>query len=549
MKKSISSSSISSSRAKKNEVVEQQAPVVLDALAAATETSTIDVRLVNWRWRDSESSRHRREKQKSAFRPPAPTEAHPSSAWEEPRSSSESTLRGSSEVAQPQKPRWGIWALLRGNHEANKVTVLATKEEDVTPCLALGFSSSRSFGANDVDDAARKKEVALQQQRVSSESLEAMAAKAAEEEALDEQHLDEQQPEEEEEEEDEVPVRFLGAVRGDRAAAKKRWAETTAFRDAGNRPEEVLRRPQPFFHKIKARHRHFIHKTDRQGHILAFEVVDNPNRAFRELAAEGVTVEDVAQHAHFVSAFTYVKILDDVDEVGKKPKDPGGYFLKVIDLKHIGLGDCGGDTARYFRLVAAINRHYPERVWKTIIINAPSIFGVVWTIVSPLLEPNVREKITVLRSNYKDTLRDLVDPDDLPVEYGGNDADPSPEEVALANFADDLNRKEATQAAEAAQAAIDAAEAAEAAHTADAPETQPVVAEEPAFSLAATRSRGRSMPSVCSSLEEDVFQGGQPTTRNSDTYEPAETNSPPSDRFFDAFRRRAPPAEGDRASA
>mmetsp|Transcript_6409 Transcript_6409/g.26973 ORF Transcript_6409/g.26973 Transcript_6409/m.26973 type:complete len:168 (+) Transcript_6409:1916-2419(+) len=137
---------------------------------------------------------------------------------------------------------------------------------------------------------------------------------------------------------------------------------------------------------------------------------------------------------HFVSAFTYVHVLDDVDEIGRVPKDPGGYFLKIIDLKHIGLADCGGDTARYFKLVAAINRHYPERVWKTIIVNAPSVFGVIWTIVSPLLEPNVREKITVLRKDFKDTLRDLIDVDDLPVDYGGTDDKASPEEVALAAF-------------------------------------------------------------------------------------------------------------------
>ncbi|KAJ8602427.1 hypothetical protein CTAYLR_001236 [Chrysophaeum taylorii] len=244
-----------------------------------------------------------------------------------------------------------------------------------------------------------------------------------------------------------VPARFLGAVRGDPVAAAKRWAETVAFRDAGNDPHLVLQRPQPHFHKIKARHKHFVHKRDKRGHIVAFEVVEAPNRAFKELGNEGITVEDVVNHMHFVSAFTYVKILDDVDYVGVKPKDPEGYFLKIIDLRQIGLADCGGDTARYFRLVSGVNRHYPERVWKTLIINAPSVFGVIWTIVSPLLEPNVREKITVLRKDYKDTLRDLVDPDSLPVEYGGNDPDTSPEERALAAFADDLTKAAAAAAA------------------------------------------------------------------------------------------------------
>ena len=91
------------------------------------------------------------------------------------------------------------------------------------------------------------------------------------------------------------------------------------------------------------------------------------------------------------------------------------------------MGDCGGATATYFKLINAINRNYPERVWRTIILNAPSIFGVIWSIVSPLLEPNVREKITVLRGNYEDTLRELVAPENLPVAYGGTDAGASPD--------------------------------------------------------------------------------------------------------------------------
>ena len=144
-----------------------------------------------------------------------------------------------------------------------------------------------------------------------------------------------------------------------------------------------------------------------------------------------MSVADIVAHMHFVSAYTYATLLDDVDAVGRKPLDPGGYFLKIIDCKSIGLGDCGGATATYFKMINAINRNYPERVWRTIIINAPSIFGVIWSIVSPLLEPNVREKITVLRGDYEETLRELVAPENLPVAYGGTDAGESPEEVAM----------------------------------------------------------------------------------------------------------------------
>lgn len=231
-----------------------------------------------------------------------------------------------------------------------------------------------------------------------------------------------------------MPKRFLGAVRGDPAQALKRWKETEAWRADGNRPEDVQYGPQPHFDVIKASHAHFFHRRDKLGHLCAYEVIENPNRAFKAMERRGIGMADVVAHMHFVSAWTYATLLDDVDEVGRAPKDPEGYFLKIIDCKSIGLGDCGGATAAYFKAINAINRNYPERVWRTIIINAPSIFGVIWSIVSPLLDPNVREKITVLRGNYEATLRELVDEDQLPVAYGGTDASVSPEELALKQF-------------------------------------------------------------------------------------------------------------------
>ena len=239
--------------------------------------------------------------------------------------------------------------------------------------------------------------------------------------------------------------------------------------------------------------------------------MDRPNQAFRGLQDDhGISVDDVVRHMCFVSAWTYVELMDDVDEVGKPPKDPGGYFLKIIDCRRVGLADCSGaclalfcradsmnrgdaagrdadspltnrgdaagrdadvplanrgDVAatldsrwrrvsatpatwklrsrpgrdrraplRYFKALSAMNRNYPERVWRTIIINAPSIFGVIWSIASPLLDPNVREKITVLRADYRDELRRLVDPANLPTEFGGDDETPvgdGPEERQL----------------------------------------------------------------------------------------------------------------------
>ena len=47
-------------------------------------------------------------------------------------------------------------------------------------------------------------------------------------------------------------------------------------------------------------------------------------------------------------------------EVGAPPRAPGGYLLRVFDLRSVGMADCGGDALRYFRLLGELNRHFPE---------------------------------------------------------------------------------------------------------------------------------------------------------------------------------------------
>jgi hypothetical protein len=53
------------------------------------------------------------------------------------------------------------------------------------------------------------------------------------------------------------------------------------------------------------------------------------------------------------------------------------------------------------------------------VINAPSVFSTLWPLVKSFLDPVTVSKIHVLGADYKEKLRELVDEDQLPVEYGG----------------------------------------------------------------------------------------------------------------------------------
>jgi len=90
-----------------------------------------------------------------------------------------------------------------------------------------------------------------------------------------------------------------------------------------------------------------------------------------------------------------------------------------------------------------------------LVINVPAAFGMIWNIVAPMLDRNVRERISIFRADYKEALFDLINPEDIPEQYGGSCRCGgrscrfhSPEELALAARVKELNEKFAKDAPE-----------------------------------------------------------------------------------------------------
>ncbi|KAF8075950.1 CRAL-TRIO domain-containing protein [Lyophyllum atratum] len=62
---------------------------------------------------------------------------------------------------------------------------------------------------------------------------------------------------------------------------------------------------------------------------------------------------------------------------------------------------------------------YPETMGKFYIINAPWAFSAVWSIIKPWLDPVTVAKISILGSNYQETLLQQIPAENLPKEFGG----------------------------------------------------------------------------------------------------------------------------------
>jgi len=63
--------------------------------------------------------------------------------------------------------------------------------------------------------------------------------------------------------------------------------------------------------------------------------------------------------------------------------------------------------------------HYPEIVNKGYFINCPRIFGTIYAFCKPFIDPNTRDKLDILGSNWKERLKEIIPEHALLEEYGG----------------------------------------------------------------------------------------------------------------------------------
>lgn len=81
--------------------------------------------------------------------------------------------------------------------------------------------------------------------------------------------------------------------------------------------------------------------------------------------------------------------------------------------------------------------YYPERLYRLFIINAPTSFTTIWALIKGLLDPETKKKIVILGADYQSTLLQIIDPSQLPVEYGGTGPNPfDPNVKAVIDAAD-----------------------------------------------------------------------------------------------------------------
>ncbi|KAJ1614891.1 SEC14 domain-containing protein [Cryptosporidium canis] len=97
--------------------------------------------------------------------------------------------------------------------------------------------------------------------------------------------------------------------------------------------------------------------------------------------------------------------------------------LNIIDMNGFNMSKFDGNCRKVIKdLVHISQNYYPELLGKMIVINAPSIFGIIWNFLKPLIDDRTAKKISIYTHNddWKSVLLDLVEPDQLPKFLGGS---------------------------------------------------------------------------------------------------------------------------------
>ena len=68
---------------------------------------------------------------------------------------------------------------------------------------------------------------------------------------------------------------------------------------------------------------------------------------------------------------------------------------------------------------------FPELRKRIIVIRAPAIFPILFSLVKPFLKESTKDKIIVAGSDWKEVLQKYIEPNQIPVHYGGTATDES----------------------------------------------------------------------------------------------------------------------------
>ncbi|KAM6986440.1 SEC14-like protein 2 [Aplochiton taeniatus] len=101
------------------------------------------------------------------------------------------------------------------------------------------------------------------------------------------------------------------------------------------------------------------------------------------------------------------------------------FITLVYDCEGLGLKHLWKPALEaYGEVLTMLEDNYPEALKRVFLIKTPRLFPMAYNLVKHFLCEDTRRKIVVLGDNWQEVLRKHIDPEQLPVVYGGSLTDP-----------------------------------------------------------------------------------------------------------------------------
>ena len=132
-------------------------------------------------------------------------------------------------------------------------------------------------------------------------------------------------------------------------------------------------------------------------------------------------IEDNIQIVYFFQFY-----VDHVCKIAEKVDQET--FFAIIDLEGFSLANFSLSQMKV--AIGILQNHYPERLGRIFVINAPFVFTAAWRMVQPLLDERTKNKIDILGKNYLEEISEFIDIDQIEKPWGGNhEMFPVPDEI------------------------------------------------------------------------------------------------------------------------
>ncbi|GBG27865.1 Phosphatidylinositol/phosphatidylcholine transfer protein SFH3 [Hondaea fermentalgiana] len=184
-----------------------------------------------------------------------------------------------------------------------------------------------------------------------------------------------------------VPKRWVEYCGGDENKARRRWRAMATYREA-HAMDDMLRREQKEFFRIKKLYPQFWLGQDAQGNLVTLELLRDTREIVSLLRRSGISAERFARHQSFLTEYWIHQNLSRT-----------GQMVRIIDVQDTPiLAQSLGSVRQYFGATSIAMYHYPGLTAKIYFVNVSRAFRIIWSLMANFLDERTRESVHLLNS-------------------------------------------------------------------------------------------------------------------------------------------------------